>query len=226
VIRVVIVADTRLYREGLAQVLSRGPQISVIATATGGDESFSRLSELEPDVILIDMAITGGLRAVRGLVESAPAARVVALAVAEQDEDVLGCAEAGVSGYVPREASVDDLVRVIESVARGEAICSPRIAATLLRRVALLAAGQGATRPQTPLTGREREIVRLIDRGLSNKDIARELGIEVATVKNHVHNLLEKLRVHRRGEAAARMRGFPSRRVSGDNMTPDRSPLV
>ncbi len=214
-IRVVIVADTRLYREGLAQVLSRGQQVSVIATATGGEEALTRLPELEPDVILVDMAMTGGLRAVRGLVESAPGARVVALAVAEQDEDVLGCAEAGVSGYVPREASVDDLVRVIESVARGEAICSPRIAASLLRRVAMLAAGQGAALPQAQLTTREREIVRLIDRGLSNKEIARELGIEVATVKNHVHNLLEKLRVHRRGEAAAQMRGFPSRRVSG-----------
>src|SRR5439155_827652 len=114
-----------------------------------------------------------------------------------------------------REASIDDLVTVIESVARGEAICSPRVAAGLLRRVAALAAGHGGDLPRAQLTNREREIVRLIDNGLSNKEIARALGIEVATVKNHVHNILEKLQVHRRGEAAARVRGTSRGRMSG-----------
>ena len=87
--------------------------------------------------------------------------------------------------------------------------------ASLLRRVAALAAGNGGGLPRAQLTSREREIVGLIDRGLSNKEIARDLGIEVATVKNHVHNILEKLQVHRRGEAAARVRGIATRRVSG-----------
>ena len=137
---------------------------------------------------------------------------MVALGVADADDHVLGCAEAGVAGYVPRDASLDDLVAVIESAFRGEAICSPRIAGSLLRRIATLAAGQNGTMPLAHLTGREREIVRLIDRGLSNKEIARDLGIEVATVKNHVHNILEKLQVRRRGEAAARMRGILPRR--------------
>jgi DNA-binding NarL/FixJ family response regulator len=196
VIRIVIVADTRLYREGLAQVLGRGAHITVVATAARQDEALARLADLKPDVVLVD-------------------APVVALGVADDDDDVLGCAEAGVAGYVPREASVDHLVAVIESAARGEAICSPRIAASLLRRVARLAAGQGAAVPQGRLTSREREIIGLIDRGLSNKEISKHLGIEVATVKNHVHNILEKLKVHRRGEAAARMRGNPSRRTSG-----------
>jgi DNA-binding NarL/FixJ family response regulator len=215
VIRIVIVADTRLYREGLAQVLSRGAHISVVATAARQDEALARLRDLKPDVVLVDMAMPDSLPAVRAVVESAADAPVVALGVADDDDDVLGCAEAGVAGYVPRDASVDHLVAVIESAARGEAICSPRIAASLLRRVATLAAGQGAGVPQGQLTSREREIVGLIDRGLSNKEISGHLGIEVATVKNHVHNLLEKLKVHRRGEAAARMRGNPSRRTSG-----------
>jgi DNA-binding NarL/FixJ family response regulator len=215
VIRIVIVADTRLYREGLAQVLGRGTQISVIATAARRDEALARLPALKPDVILVDMAVPDSLSAVRAVVESAADAPVVALGVADDSDDVLGFAEAGVVGYVPREASVDHLVAVIESAARGEAICSPRIAASLLRRVATLAAGQSGGVPQGQLTGREREIVGLIDRGLSNKEIARQLGIEVATVKNHVHNTLEKLKVHRRGEAAARMRGIALPRVSG-----------
>lgn len=206
-IRVAIVADTRLYREGLAQVLGRSSCLSVVATAARRDEALASLPAVQPDVILMDMASPDSCGAVRAILQRLPQARVIALGVFEDGDDVLGCAEAGVSGYVPREASIDDLVTVIESVARGEAICSPRVAASLLRRVAALAEGNGGARLRAHLTSREREIVRLIDDGLSNKEIARGLGIEVATVKNHVHNILEKLQVHRRGEAAARVRG-------------------
>jgi DNA-binding NarL/FixJ family response regulator len=214
-IRVAIVADTRLYREGLAQVLSRDSCITVVATAARQDEALTSLSDLHVDVILADMAMPESRAALRAIVERLPQARVVALGVVEENDDVLGCAEAGVAGYVPREASLGDLKRVIESVARGETICSPRVAAGLLRRVAALAAERGAGLRPSGLTGREHEIVCLIERGLSNKEIARHLGIEVATVKNHVHNLLEKLQVHRRGEAAARLRGTTRGRVSG-----------
>ncbi|OLB16175.1 MAG: hypothetical protein AUH07_01640 [Gemmatimonadetes bacterium 13_2_20CM_70_9] len=214
-IRVAIVADTRLYREGLAQVLGRDAGLCVVATAARGDEALAALPDLQADVILVDMAMPESRGVVRVILERAPLSRVIALGVVEDEDDVLGCAEAGVAGYVAREASIDDLVTVIESVARGEAICSPRVAAGLLRRVAALAAGHGGDLPRAQLTNREREIVRLIDNGLSNKEIARALGIEVATVKNHVHNILEKLQVHRRGEAAARVRGTSRGRMSG-----------
>src|SRR6266571_3842650 len=152
----------------------------------------------------VDMAMHDSGGVVRVVLTRVPHARVVALGVIEDYDDVLGCAEAGVPGYVPREASIDDIVGVIESVHRGEAICSPRVAASLL---AALAAGSVAGPLRAHLTDREREVVHLIDDGLSNKEIARELGIEVATVKNHVHNILEKVQVHRRGEAAAQVRG-------------------
>jgi two-component system, NarL family, nitrate/nitrite response regulator NarL len=214
-IRVAIVADTRLYREGLAQVLNRDSRLSVVATAARQEDALAALPQLEADVILVDMAMPDGRSVVRVILERAPLGRVIALGVVEDDDDVLGCVEAGVAGYVPREASIDDLVTVIESVARGEAICSPRVAGSLLRRVAALAAGRGGELPRAHLTTREREIIRLIDQGLSNKEIASDLGIEVATVKNHVHNILEKLQVHRRGEAAARVRGAQRGRVSG-----------
>jgi len=109
---------------------------------------------------------------------------------------------------VPRAASVEDLVAALESVGRGELLCSAQTAAALLRRVAALAAGRSApAQPLSNLTRREREIGGLLEAGLSNKDIAVQLGIEVATVKNHVHNVLEKLQVHRRGQAAARLQG-------------------
>ncbi len=206
-IRVLVVAEIRLYREGLAQILSRSNDITVVGTAARHEEAVASAVELTPDVVLLDMATSNGLDVARAVAHASPAGRVVALAVPEDDHEVIACAEAGVAGYVPRHASLEELVAVIQSAARGEALCSPRVAASLLRRLAALGGGPNGAGFAGHLTAREREIVRLIDGGLSNKEIARELGIEVATVKNHVHNLLEKLQVHRRGEAAARVRG-------------------
>src|SRR2546421_13075479 len=135
----------------------------------------------------------------------------------EDHGDVLASAEAGAIAYVPREASLEDLVAVIECAVRGEAVCSPRVAGALLRRIAVLATDGRSDRVPARLTKREREIMGLIDEGLSNKEIAKRLRIEVATVKNHVHNILEKLQVHRRGEAAARVRAALPRRAVGSD---------
>ena len=199
-----IVADTRLYREGLARCLT--DTYKVLGTASDGEDAVRAALELRPDVMLVDMAMLESASTVRAIAEVDPRVTVVALAVPETEGHVLACAEAGVSGYVPRQASLTDLVATIESVAYGEAVCSPRIVAGLFRRVATLAADRAPAAPSTALTARQAEILDLIDQGLSNKEIARRLFIEVATVKNHVHNILEKLEVHRRGEAAARMR--------------------
>jgi two-component system, NarL family, nitrate/nitrite response regulator NarL len=206
-LRIAIVADIRLYREGLAEILRRQNDVTVVATAASSDCTRAILPELSPELVLVDMGLPDGLAAIRSIASALPEAKVVSLGVGEDDGAVLACAEAGAVGYVPREGSLHDLLAVIASVARGEAVCSPRIAAALLRRVASLAAHRAVNQVPASLTSREREIVRLIDAGLSNKDIARRLCIEVATVKNHVHNILEKLHVHRRSEAAAHLRG-------------------
>jgi DNA-binding NarL/FixJ family response regulator len=121
----------------------------------------------------------------------------------------VACAAAGVSGYVLHDEPHEELMKAVLAVARGEIWCPPRVAAVLMRRM-----GPHGSTPDMPLgtarlTVREREILALIDGGLSNKEIARKLSIEVRTVKNHVHNLLEKLRVHRRGEAVALLRSHP-----------------
>ena len=218
-IRVAIVADIRLYREGLARVLERQPNISVVATAATGDGSLAPLAQLAPDLVLIDMAMADSLAAIQRVTVIAPGAKVVSLSVrdAEDDRDVLASAEAGAIAYVAREASLEDLVAVIECAVRGEAVCSPRVAGALLRRIAALATDGRSDRVPAHLTKREREIMGLIDAGLSNKEIAKRLRIEVATVKNHVHNILEKLQVHRRGEAAARVRAALSRRAVGSD---------
>jgi len=206
VFRVLITAAVRLYREGLAQYLGQANCFDVVRTAADVGETLTAVRELRPDVVLLDMTTPGSHAAIPDITAQSPATRVVALGVGDSDGDVLACAEAGISGYVSRDGSLDDLVTAIECTARGELPCTPRVAGTLLRRVAALAADAAPTPPVTALTVREREIARLVEDGLSNKQIAGRLGIEVATVKNHVHNLLEKLQVHRRGEAVARLR--------------------
>ena len=210
-VRVAIVDDTRLCREGLAHILTREEHVSVAGMAGRLDESLALVRDLRPDVILLRMATSESLLILRAIVEVTPMAKVVVLGVSEGEDEVVACAEAGAAGYLLRDGSVADLVAAIQSVASGETLCSPRIAATLLRRVAVLAAERQSLATLAHLTRRETEIVELIDQGLSNKEIARRLTIEVRTVKNHVHNVLEKLQVHRRGEAAARIRKGPTR---------------
>jgi two-component system, NarL family, nitrate/nitrite response regulator NarL len=128
------------------------------------------------------------------------------LAVDEVDRDVLAWAEAGIAGYVTRDGSVDDLIRAVRCAARHEIHCAPEIAAALLERVHVLAARGAHDTPIGSLTTREHEIAELLEAGLSNKQIAAELQIELATVKNHVHSILAKLQVTRRIDAAAHMR--------------------
>ena len=212
IIRVLVVSDIRLYRDGLAQVFADERRLAVVGAAADAPAAARMAAEHSPDVALVDMAMPQS-----GAAVIAPAVKVVALGIRENEQDLIACAEAGVSGYVPRAASVQDLVTVLEGVGRGELLCSAHTAATLWRRVAALAAttGGGETAHEQPLTRREREIGTLLEAGLSNKDIATRLGIEVATVKNHVHNLLEKLEVHRRGQAVARLQGrFQGRRAT------------
>jgi two-component system, NarL family, nitrate/nitrite response regulator NarL len=204
-IRLFILADIRIYRDGLAEILARRGGIKVVGTAADLGSALAAISATRPEIALVDVAMPDGIAAVRSVLRAAPEVKVVALAVPDAEVNVIACAEAGVSGYVTRDESLDDVVEALESVTRGEMLCSPRMAATLLRRVTALAAGEtGGARSR--LTARELEIVELIDQGLSNKEIASRLFIELATVKNHVHNILEKLQVQRRSDAAAHLR--------------------
>jgi DNA-binding NarL/FixJ family response regulator len=202
-IRVFVVADIRLFREGLALVLKRCSRLLTVGTGSGRDETLRSIGAASPDVVLLDMATPESYQIVRDVRRVLPRVHVVALGVPEGEGSLLACAEAGVAGCVSRDGSPEDLVAAIETAARGDVVCPPQLVGPLWRRLAALAGNQRLSTPAADLTRRELEIVQLIEFRLSNKEIARRLGIEVATVKNHVHNLLDKLRVATREQAAA-----------------------
>jgi two-component system, NarL family, nitrate/nitrite response regulator NarL len=213
--RLLILGEVGLYREALARSLGSDERFEVVAVAADVEDALALLEHVEVDVILVDARMTEGADAVHALVSAAPAVRLVALAVPEVEREVIAFAEAGASAYVTPDGSMEDLASAVESVERGEVLCSPGMAAGLFRRVAALARERRLAPIEQNLTARELEVLRLIEEGRSNKEIATALSIELPTVKNHVHRILEKLHVHRRSEAAARVRRHGLARLGG-----------
>lgn len=200
-----ILSEVRFLREGLADALDRNPLISICGLCADIDAAVELLDDVGPDIVLLDAAFPDGIGAVRRMLANTPDTKVVAFAVTETEENVIAWTEAGTAGYIPRTAALDDLVRLVFAILQGEQACSARIAAALMRRVAHSAAvphDRLAPMPGPMLTVRERQIVGLVSAGLSNKEIARELNIELSTAKSHVHNLLGKLNLRRRGQVA------------------------
>jgi DNA-binding NarL/FixJ family response regulator len=208
--RVFLVGEVRVYCEGLAHLLSGRPSIQVVGAAAPTSESMRHIATSGPDVVLVDSLTARRGEVVRLISAASAKSHVIAFAVREEEAEVLACAQAGIAGYVACDASPDELAAVLCSAGSGELACSPRLAAILLRHVAVLTREhRGAQLP--PLTPREREILELIDGGLTNKEIGNLLSIELTTVKNHVHHILEKLGVTRRGAAAAKARKLVGR---------------
>jgi DNA-binding NarL/FixJ family response regulator len=204
---ILIVAEIRLYRDGLARSLDRRKGIRVVGTAVGLEDAVAQTRERFPDIVLLDFA-PDGRSWIRALFEAVPETKVIVLGLPETEADVIAYAEAGVSGFVARESSLQDLVACVQSVANDHLVCSPRIAAILLQRVKTLSSAGGAELRSPPLTFRQLEVLRLVEAGLSNKEIAQQLCIEVSTVKNHVHQILDKLQVRSRSEAAAKVKSW------------------
>lgn len=206
-IRVLVVSDILLYREGVARGLATLGRMAIVA-ALSGIEAVAKLESLEVDAILLDASVPESLILARRLRALRPQLPIVGFGIGSAATSV-ACAEAGLIGFVGRDGTLAELEQAIEQAMAGEVGCPPQFVAMLCRRVAALS----GTPVQAPpaLTRREREIAALASEGLSNKEIAIELRIGPATVKNHIHNILEKLQIRRRGAIGAyiRARGAP-----------------
>jgi two-component system, NarL family, nitrate/nitrite response regulator NarL len=200
--RILIVGDTRLHREGLARLL-RSRQVGVVGTASP-NEALSRFRKDQPNIVLLDAPLEEVLSVVSKLRNVSSDVKSVVIGISEESADVIAWAEAGVAGYTTTDDSLDGLIAAIAGVIAGETLCSPRVAAILGRRVETLASA-GATVALGSLTQREIQVADLLAAGLSNKEIAVCLSVALPTVKTHVHSILGKLNVRRRGEAAARL---------------------
>jgi len=204
--RVFIISEVRLYRDGLARLLRRDQRLDVVGSAGDVPDALEVLAgtDEEPEAVLLDAPAPASPESLRQLEAAVPTARIIVLNVSDADEQaVIAWAEAGVGGMLSRDVDVDDVAQAVETTARGGTVCSPPLAALLLQRLARSAEERPVT---SPLTTREREIAALLEQGLSNKEIAARLQIELPTVKNHVHSILTKLKASRRGQAAAMLR--------------------
>jgi len=204
-----ILSDVRFIREGLAEVLARDGTFQIAGIAADVEHASALARAARPSVILIDTSLPHGIAAVAALRRSACDAKVVAFALTETETEVIAWAQAGIAGYIPRNTALAALVSHLSSIVRGEQVCPTRIASGMLRWIGQHAGNTLRMKPlssPTPLTPREEEIARLISAALSNKEIARNLGISLATTKSHVHNILAKLGISTRAQAAQRLR--------------------
>jgi DNA-binding NarL/FixJ family response regulator len=203
-LRVFVASDVRVYREGVSRLVATEDALELAGAARTAESSAGLRDGAEADVVLLDASQTTDVTSAREIASAAGEAHVVALIAPDREVDLLDWAAAGVSGFLSTEASLHQLVEVLRRAARGESPCSPDVADAFLTRARERRAGTRAF--EDSLTTREAQIAELVADGLSNKAIASRLSIELATVKNHVHRILEKLRVHSRGEAAAKLR--------------------
>lgn len=204
-IRVLVVDDHDLFRTGLASYLGKQPGIEVVAQASGGRTGVRLAIELRPDVVLMDLRMPDleGFEATRAILKARPATRVMALSVAADDADVETALHAGACAFVVKDSPVDDVVAAVRAAASGSTWLSPRAADAVLGRMRRTDL-EGDASPDTlePLSARERDVLRLIARGLENAEIGQELGISPRTAKNHVSRILAKLGLPNRIQAA------------------------
>jgi len=202
---VLVISPIRLLRDGVVELLARRKAAPSLRAAATSDEALGVLEEDTSRVVLLDAGMPDAPATARRLERHAGVRAVIAIAVVPDDvASQVTLAECGVRGYVSHDGSMDELLAATDAALRGELHCPPRLAAALARRLANVRGRQ--TEGVGALSHREREIVQLVDSGMSNKEIASQLHIEMATVKNHMHHILHKLGVQRRGEAAAALR--------------------
>lgn len=212
-ITVLLVDDHRLFREGVASMLQRaGERFRVVGEAGDGAQAQTLAPQLKPDIIVMDIQMPhcSGLEATRALAPKLPDTKIVMLTVSDRDEDLFEAIKAGAKGYILKmSASASEMVTSLEMVAAGQVIFTPVMAAKLVTEFAAIARERHAVKPvspmadDSPLTDRERQVLELVAQGQTNKEIAASLSIAENTVRAHLRNILDKLHVHNRLQAAA-----------------------
>jgi two-component system NarL family response regulator len=205
VIRVLIADDQALFRRGLYVVLGTEDGIEVVAEAENGEEAIDKARELAPDVVLMDVRMpkVNGIESARTIRAEVPTTKILMLTVSDEEDDLYEAIKAGANGYLLKEISVEEVAEAIRAVVQGQSLISPSMASKLLNEFNALVkrAEEKQQFPAPALTAREVEVLRLVAKGMSNREIADELYISENTVKNHVRNILEKLHLHNRMEA-------------------------
>lgn len=203
-IRVVLIDDHPLLREGVATTLNSSESIEVIGQGANADDALRLATELLPDIILLDISMPGGgINAAMAIAAACPVVKIAMLTVSEHDEDVLGSLKSGATGYILKGISGPELLDVVRDIYAGQSYVSPGLAARLLSEATSTTDTQSSSNDAfSTLTAREENILKLISRGLSNKEIGLDLGIAEKTVKHYVTNVLQKLQVRNRVEAA------------------------
>ena len=206
-ILVLVIEDNRLVREGLAALLDAQPDFKVVAAAEGANTGLLQVRETKPHVVLLDASLGNhdSRRFVESVSKEAPESKVVVMDLLPAQEDIIEFIRAGAKGFIVKDATIDDFVRTIRSVAEGGEVVPAALTGTLLSHIVdqAVARSTAAVLEAVQMTKREREITGLIAEGLSNKEIAQRINIATYTVKSHVHNILEKLALHTRLQIAA-----------------------
>ena len=202
-IRVVLADDHPIFSDGLVRSLEESGRFTVVGTGADADEAVALVAEHRPDLVLLDISMPGsGIEAARRIAAGANPPRIAVVTVSEQDQDVIAALRAGAIGYVLKGVSAAELTEILVGVAAGEAHVSPDLAARLLNEVERPAPRSKTHRPIDDLSKRETDILRRVARGLSNREVADELGLQEKTVKHYMTSILEKLQARNRVEAA------------------------
>ena len=202
-LRVLLVDDHDLFRTGLRNLLEE-QGVQVVGEAASGTDALRIVREIAPDVVVMDLNMPGmsGVEATREIAAIAPLTRVVVLTISDQDDDVMDAIVAGACGYLVKDSSIEELMRGINAAAIGESLISPPIASKVLQRMRAVTLDQGAETIRAELSDRELDVLRLIANGKDNSEIAEALHISPKTVKNHISNILMKLQIENRIQAA------------------------
>ena len=204
-IRVLIVDDHALFRRGLQMVLEGESDIDVVGEAGDGAEAVKKAEDSTPDVVLMDVRMPkrSGIEATRAIKDALPSTRILMLTISDEEADLYEAIKAGAAGYLLKEISIEEVANAVRQVNQGQSLISPSMASKLLSEFATMVKrrDERSQMPGPRLTERELQVLRLVAKGLNNKDIGDELFISENTVKNHVRNILEKLHLHSRMEA-------------------------